>query len=251
MLQGKTGIENKNWSLREKDGESNEEGGEEEGKVTGERNRKARQEEDGKQETQSSIEKNTTRNPEKLASRSSAKFGIEVSEEDQLEGGSAEDGSNISEGGWSQARGQEESVGYGLESRHECLFDAGQLAGGGAEEGPEYESTLLNPPDYTVLDESTALNPPDDSFLGTLGDKVQAAIIDIAEEQKKGSERLQDAVKAVGEGIRKEKGEMKEMLTRIQVLQRQHLDTPRRSARLEEKRLETQNVSAEYEWDYN
>lgn len=276
----KTGIENENWSSQDEDCKSCEES-----------------------EIQECLVKKTMKNAVVEEPRSSAKFGIEVSEKNNSEicdtlGDSIE---NIG-GDLSQSRGSVTSEGYGLElsqrrelessrtyeggaARFEDEIDniggarrkvRGAVASGGIDniggdrsqlrgavasgghglelnQRRELELSRLSEGGVTRdwENDSTVVNPPSDSFIRSFGNKVQAAISDIADEQKKGNERLQNAVKAVGEGIRIEKGEINDMLNRIQVLQAKHVDTPRRSERLEKKRLGKQNDSAEYEWDYN
>ena len=234
----KTGIENENWSSQDEDCKSCEEVLNENDKGRGERITKARGLEDREPEIQECLVKKTMKNAAVEEPRSSAKFGIEVSEKNNSEiCDTLEDNIENIGGDLSQSRGSVTSEGYGLELSQRRELELSRLSEGGATRDWENDSTVVN--------------PPSDSFIRSFGNKVQAAISEIADEQKKGNERLQNAVKAVGEGIRIEKGEINDMLNRIQVLQAKHVDTPRRSERLEKKRLGKQNDSVEYEWDYN
>ena len=280
----KTGIENENWSSQDEDCKSCEEVLNENDKGRGERITKARGLEDREPEIQECLVKKTMKNAAVEEPRSSAKFGIEVSEKNNSEiCDTLEDNIENIGGDLSQSRGSVTSEGYGLElsqrrelessrtyeggaARFEDEIDniggarrklRGTVASGGygleLSQRRELELSRLSEGGATRdwENDSTVVNPPSDSFIRSFGNKVQAAISEIADEQKKGNERLQNAVKAVGEGIRIEKGEINDMLNRIQVLQAKHVDTPRRSERLEKKRLGKQNDSAEYEWDYN
>ena len=280
----KTGIENENWSSQDEDCKSCEEVLNENDKGRGERITKARGLEDREPEIQECLVKKTMKNAAVEEPRSSAKFGIEVSEKNNSEiCDTLEDNIENIGGDLSQSRGSVTSEGYGLElsqrrelessrtyeggaARFEDEIDniggdRNQLRGAVASGGYGLELNQRRELELSRLSEggatrdwendSTVVNPPSDSFIRSFGNKVQAAITEIADEQKKGNERLQNAVKAVGEGIRIEKGEINDMLNRIQVLQAKHVDTPRRSERLEKKRLGKQNDSAEYEWDYN
>ena len=326
----KTGIENENWSSQDEDCKSCEEVLNENDKGRGERITKAKGLEEREPEIQECLVKKTMKNAAVEEPRSSAKFGIEVSEKNNSEiCDTLEDNIENIGGDLSQSRGSVTSEGYGLElsqrrelessrtyedgaARFEDEIDniggarrklRGTVASGGyglelsqrreLESSRTYEGGAARFEDEndniggarrklrgTVAsggyglelsqrrelelsrlseggatrdweNDSTVVNPPSESFIRSFGNKVQAAISDIADEQKKGNERLQNAVKAVGEGIRIEKGEINDMLNRIQVLQAKHVDTPRRSERLEKKRLGKQNDSAEYEWDYN
>ena len=280
----KTGIENENWSSQDEDCKSCEEVLNENDKGRGERITKAKGLEDREPEIQECLVKKTMKNAAVEEPRSSAKFGIEVSEKNNSEiCDTLEDNIENIGGDLSQSRGSVTSEGYGLElsQRRELESsrtyeggaarfedevdniggDRNQLRGAVASGGYGLELNQRRELELSRLSEggatrdwendSTVVNPPSDSFIRSFGNKVQAAISDIADEQKKGNERLQNAVKAVGEGIRIEKGEINDMLNRIQVLQAKHVDTPRRSERLEKKRLGKQNDSAEYEWDYN
>ena len=280
----KTGIENENWSSQDEDCKSCEEVLNENDKGRGERITKAKGLEEREPEIQECLVKKTMKNAAVEEPRSSAKFGIEVSEKNNSEiCDTLEDNIENIGGDLSQSRGSVTSEGYGLElsQRRELESsrtyeggaarfedevdniggDRSQLRGAVASGGYGLELNQRRELELSRLSEggatrdwendSTVVNPPSDSFIRSFGNKVQAAISDIADEQKKGNERLQNAVKAVGEGIRIEKGEINDMLNRIQVLQAKHVDTPRRSERLEKKRLGKQNDSAEYEWDYN
>ena len=280
----KTGIENENWSSQDEDCKSCEEVLNENDKGRGERITKAKGLEEREPEIQECLVKKTMKNAAVEEPRSSAKFGIEVSEKNNSEiCDTLEDNIENIGGDLSQSRGSVTSEGYGLELSQRRELESSRTYEGGAarfedendniggarrklrgtvasggyglelSQRRELELSRLSEGGATRdwENDSTVVNPPSESFIRSFGNKVQAAISDIADEQKKGNERLQNAVKAVGEGIRIEKGEINDMLNRIQVLQAKHVDTPRRSERLEKKRLGKQNDSVEYEWDYN
>ena len=80
----------------------------------------------------------------------------------------------------------------------------------------------------------------DSSFIESIGNRVENAIKDIVLEKRVGMSRVQNALQDIGNEIRNEK-EVYDILARVQDLQDQTEETPRRSARLAKKCLDKEN----------
>ena len=74
--------------------------------------------------------------------------------------------------------------------------------------------------------------PGEDSFMASFGKKVEAAIKDVAAEQKQGKERIAVALREVEEGVEKEKAELYGIMAKVRDLQGTDQETPRRRSRL-------------------
>ena len=80
----------------------------------------------------------------------------------------------------------------------------------------------------------------DSSFIESIGNRVENAIKDIVLEKRVGMSRVQNALQDIGNEIRNKK-EVYDILARVQDLQDQTEETPRRSARLAKKCLDKEN----------
>ena len=96
--------------------------------------------------------------------------------------------------------------------------------------------------DYSSERNNSEYNLVDTSFIACMGIKVDNAIKEVIFEKREGVSRVQHALQDIGNGVRQEKEEVSDMLAKVIDLQESE-ETPRRSARLEKRRLEKENRS--------